>query len=204
MLILASASPRRAELLRAAGMPFTAFPVDIDETPLPGEAADDHVRRLAETKARAAAARHPDAIVLGADTVVVIDDRILGKPRDAHDAKAMLHALSGRAHDVLTGVAIAMPRLKPGPSQPDPEGAGFSRRTLVEVAYTRVWFGELSAGDVDGYVASGEPVDKAGAYAIQGLASRFVTRIDGLYSNVVGLPIALVWKMIRQGGMQYP
>ncbi len=183
MLILASASPRRAELLTAARIPFETLPVDIDETPLPGETPDAHVRRLAAEKARAAAAQRPGATVLGADTVVVVDDRILGKPRDAADAAAMLRALSGRAHEVLTGVAVHGPSASP---------------TVIEIARTRVWFCPLSEQDISHYVASGEPLDKAGAYAIQGIASRFVERIDGSYSNVVGLPVALVHRILRE------
>lgn len=181
MLILASGSPRRAELLEAAGIAFEAVPADIDETPLDGEPPDAHVRRLAVEKARAAAIRRPGSVVLGADTIVVVDQRILGKPKDAADARAMLVALSGRAHAVLTGVALLTPGADP----------------IVEVARTEVWFVPLGLHAIDWYVASGEPMDKAGAYAIQGLASRFVERIEGSYTNVVGLPVALVYRLLQ-------
>jgi septum formation protein len=179
MLILASASPRRAELLRAAAIAFETLAVHIDEAPLADELPEPHVRRLAEAKARAASARRPGAIVLGADTVVVADDRILGKPRDAVDAARMLSLLAGREHEVLTGVCLVT-----------------ADAAIVEVERSRVWFSPLNAEEIAWYVASGEPMDKAGAYAIQGLASRFVERIEGSYSNVVGLPVALVYRLL--------
>jgi septum formation protein len=178
-LVLASASPRRAELLRLAGFTFEVAPADVDEMPREAELAEHYVRRLAEAKARAVAAQHPGAAVLGADTTVAVDGAILGKPADSADAVAMLHRLQGRAHDVLTGVAVV--------------GPGWSASS---VATTRVWMAPLTAEDIDGYVASGEPMDKAGAYAIQGLASRFVTRIEGSYPNVVGLPVHLVHELL--------
>lgn len=181
MLVLASESPRRADLLKAAGLSFEVLSVPVDETPWERETPDAHVRRLAEAKARAVAARRPDAVVLGADTVVVVDGRILGKPVDAADAASMLRSLSGRDHEVLTGVCVVGRGLTP----------------TVEVACTRVWFSALSEGEIDRYVRSGEPMDKAGAYAIQGLGSRFVERIDGSYSNVVGLPVALVYRLLQ-------
>jgi nucleoside triphosphate pyrophosphatase len=187
MLILASASPRRAELLTTAGIAFEVLPVEIDETPLHAEPADAHVRRLSEEKARAAFALRPDATVLGADTVVVIHDRILGKPQSAAQAAAMLRTLSGRVHEVLTGVAIMAATLgKPTPS------------ISSAVARTQVWFSKLTDEEIEWYVATGEPMDKAGAYAIQGLASRFVERIDGSYSNVVGLPVGTVYRMLSK------
>ena len=182
-LLLASASPRRAELLKAAGIAFETLATDIDETLLDNERPEPHVRRLAEQKARAAHALRPDAVILAADTVVVIDDRILGKPRDAEEARAMLRALSGRAHEVVTGVAVL-----------DGSGGGLD----LAVDRTQVWFAELSDDAIAWYVASGEPMDKAGAYAIQGLGSRFVDRIDGSYSNVVGLPVALAYRLLRK------
>ena len=175
MLILASASPRRAELLRAAGIPFETLAVDLDETPLPGESAEAHVRRLAEAKARAALARQPEALVLGADTIVVLDGEVLGKPRDADDARRMLRRLAGRDHEVLTGVAFVS-----------------STASAIDVGRTRVWFAPMTEAEIDEDVKSGEPMDKAGAYGIQGLASRYVDRIEGSYTNVVGLPVALV------------
>lgn len=176
MLVLASASPRRVALLEAAGFVCEVRPVDIDETRRGGEAANVYVERLALDKAGAAAATCRDRVVLGADTAVVVDSDVFGKPADAADARAMLRRLRGRAHLVLTGVAIVAP--------------GDFRTSFVES--TTVWFSEMSDAEVDWYVASGEPADKAGAYAIQGLASRFIPRIDGSYTNVVGLPVAAV------------
>ena len=181
-LVLASASPRRAELLRGAGIEFDVTPADVDETVQPGERPDAYVRRVAAAKARAVAARARERVVLAADTTVVIDDVMLGKPVDDNDAKRMLCLLSGRTHDVLTAVAVFR--------------AGMDE-SLVDVERTEVEFAPLTEFEIDWYVATGEPRDKAGAYAIQGYASRFVTRIDGSYSNVVGLPIALVYQMLK-------
>ena len=196
-LVLASASPRRADLLRAAGIDFDVEIADVDETPLPGETPHDYVRRLAEAKARAVAERMSGRFVLGADTAVVIDGEIFGKPEDAADAERMLTRLSGRAHEVMTGVALV--RLKPDATnirlKPD------ATNVDVRVATTLVEFAAMTPAEVRWYVASGEPVDKAGAYAIQGLASRFVTRIDGSYSNVVGLPVAMVYAMCTRAGI---
>jgi septum formation protein len=180
-LVLASASPRRADLLQAAGFTFTVAHADIDETPSPDEPADRYVLRLAEAKARAVAAQFLDGAVLGADTTVVVDGDILGKPTDAHDAAAMLRRLQGRSHEVMTGVALV--------------ARGAAR---VELATTRVWFAPMTEHDIAAYVASGEPMDKAGAYGIQGRAARYVTRIDGSYSNVVGLPVAIVHALVRE------
>ena len=181
VIVLASASPRRAELLAAAGVPFDVDTADVDETPHDGEAPLDYVRRLAEAKARAVAVRHPARLVLGADTTVVVDGTILGKPVDAADAGDMLRRLSGRSHQVLTGVALVRD----------------GRTVEVDVAVTEVWFAPMTEADIDAYVATGEPMDKAGAYGIQGRAACFVTRIDGSYSNVVGLPVALVHRWLR-------
>lgn len=180
MLILASRSPRRAELLQAAGIPFEVFAVDVDESVAKLEPPGEHVRRLARQKAEAGFALHPDAVVLGADTIVLVGGEILGKPRDAKDAVRMLRVLSGREHEVLTGVAIVSRR---GP--------------VVEVARTRVWVNPLQEVEISDYVATGEPLDKAGAYAIQGLGSKFIDRIQGSYSNVVGLPVALVYRLLK-------
>lgn len=174
-LILASASPRRAELLRAAGVRFEVLVVDADETRLAGERADRYVERVAGLKAAAAVEQRPDAVVLAADTAVVVDGDVFGKPSDAAEATRMLRRLSGRAHEVLTGVVIVSPA---------------RRVSLVET--TTVWLAPLSDEELAWYVASGEPMDKAGGYAVQGLASRFVTRIEGSYTNVVGLPVARV------------
>jgi septum formation protein len=180
MLVLASASPRRQELLRAAGIPFEVQPANIAEDPLPGEDAKSCAERLAREKAMAIARQRPNDLVLGADTVVVIDKQILGKPNDATDARRMLRLLSGRTHQVITGVCLT------------------SRgQTSVMSETTSVEFSELSDTEIVDYVASGEPMDKAGAYAIQGMAARWIPRIEGDYSNVVGLPVALVWRMLR-------
>jgi septum formation protein len=180
MLVLASASPRRQDLLRAAGFDFVVDAADVDESRLPAETPRQYVERLACAKARSVSQRHPDALVLGADTAVVLGDEVLGKPDSPEAAAAMLGRLSGRAHEVLTGVAVI--------------GRGQVRSRVEQ---TTVWIQRLSPQDVAAYVASGEPLDKAGAYAIQGLASRFVSRIDGSYSNVVGLPLVAVAQLLR-------
>src|SRR5258706_10869313 len=176
LLILASASPRRAELLKAAGFAFEVRPVDVDERLRENESPADYVCRLASEKARALAHdARPDVVILGADTTVVVDGRILGKPRDDNEARAMLELLSGRPHEVITGVSLWSPS-----------------EELVGMDTTTVWFRPLSWTEIARYVATGECRDKAGAYAIQGRASRFVPRISGSYANVVGLPIAMV------------
>lgn len=183
-LVLASASPRRAELLQIAGFSFDVRPVDVDERPLAGETPATYVQRVALAKARAAAARYPTDVVLAADTTVVSVDAergapglraMLGKPSSREDAASMLRQLQGRMHEVLTGVALA---------------AGARTSTFVET--TRVWFGPMSETDIAWYLDTGESMDKAGAYGIQGMASRFIRRIDGSYTNVVGLPVAQV------------
>jgi len=181
MLVLASASPRRQELLRSAGINFEVQPADIPENALPGEAAKDCAERLAREKALAVARQRPHDCVLGADTVVVVDGQLLGKPSDAADATRMLRLLSGREHQVITGVCLVVS------AQPSIA----SETTLVTVS-------EITEKDIADYIASGEPIDKAGAYAIQGLASRWIPRIEGDYSNVVGLPVALVLRMLRE------
>jgi len=177
-LLLASTSPRRAELLRAAGFEFDAVRSDVDESPLPGEQPRDYVLRLALGKARAASPA-PGQIVIGADTTVVVDGAMLGKPGSAEEAAAMVARLAGRTHEVWTGVALRL-----------------DGREVCDVGISRVEFAPLTAEEIAWYVASGEPEGKAGAYAVQGLASRFVTRIDGSYSNVVGLPVALVYQLL--------
>jgi septum formation protein len=192
MLILASASPRRQELLRNAGIPFTVQPADIDETPRAGEAARDCAERLAREKALAVSRRCPENYVLGADTIVVVDDAILGKPRDADDAARMLRMLSGRTHAVITGVCV----VGPAASSQLPVASKTEPQTTSETTF--VSMGELSDDEIRDYVATGEPMDKAGAYAIQGRASRWIPRIEGDYSNVVGLPVALVYAMLRE------
>jgi septum formation protein len=182
-LVLASRSPRRAELLEAAKIPFVLRVADIDETALPGETPRDYVLRVAKEKARAVPAAESET-VLAADTTVVLGTEILGKPRDAADAVRMLSALAGRRHDVLTGVSIIRGGV----------------RLALEVASTGVWFNPMSTAEIAEYVTSGEPMDKAGAYAIQGIASRWITRIDGSYTNVVGLPVELVHRLLRGSG----
>ena len=177
--MLASKSPRRAELLAAAGIEFTVRVADIDETPREFEPARDYVLRVAEEKARAVQAA-ADEIVLAADTTVVLAGQILGKPEDEAEAVRMLRALAGKRHEVMTGVCMQ-----------------HRDRVVTELAATAVWFNPMTQGDIDDYVASGEPMDKAGAYGIQGLASKFIERIDGSYSNVVGLPAALVWRLLK-------
>jgi septum formation protein len=197
-LVLASASPRRAELLRAAGFEFDIITADVDESLLHGEAAAAYVERLAESKARIVAPRAASRPILGADTVVLCGDEILGKPTDSDDAKRILRMLSGRWHQVMTGVCLLYQPAEDGPPG-SRAGAGFDR--LSGVASTAVEFVPLTAAEIDWYVSSEEPSDKAGAYAIQGLASRFITRIDGSYSNVVGLPVALVYDLCKQAGI---
>jgi len=187
-LVLASASPRRTNLLAELGLPFEVRPADVDETPHPGESAEALVARLARAKAEAGAgAAGSDAIVLGADTTVVVDGAILGKPRDDAEAAWMLGRLAGRRHDVLTGVSVR-------------HGA----HEVGRVESTAVWVSALTTEDIAWYVASGEGRDKAGAYAIQGLASRFIPRIDGSYANVVGLPVAAVAELLRSVLASHP
>jgi septum formation protein len=195
-IVLASASPRRAELLRAAGYAFETLVVDLDESLRPGDTPETYVRRLAmeksaqalaaiETSNRTSSPDDPegiaDIVVLGADTTVVVDDTILGKPRDDGDARSMLRRLSGRTHRVLTGISLR-----------------FREQEVGRVESTTVEFSVLGETDIEWYVTSGEGRDKAGAYAIQGLASRFIPRIDGSYSNVVGLPLAAVHELVAE------
>ena len=185
-LILASASPRRAEILRDAGYHFSVLSSAIDETPYPDEFPQDLVQRLANTKADLAAARAVGpAIVIAADTEVVLDGHIFGKPRSSDDARRMLTKLSGRTHAVLTGVCLI--RL------PDAERISFVETTLVQ-------FAPLSEEEITRYLASGEPHDKAGAYAIQGYAARYIPRIEGCYFNVVGLPLARLQQALTELG----
>jgi len=194
MLVLASASPRRQELLHSAGIAFTVQPADINETPLPGESPRDCAERLAREKAVAVFQGRAGDYVLGADTIVVVDGAILGKPRDADDAARMLRLLSGRTHTVITGVCV----VNPGASG---QGSGAGKTDLLTASETTlVTVCELSDKEIRDYVATGEPMDKAGGYAIQGIASRWIPRIEGDYSNVVGLPVALVYRMLRTRG----
>ena len=179
-LILASASPRRRELLRRAGIAHRVRPAAVDEKARRGEEPEAYVARLA--RAKATAAWRSGETVLGADTVVVAGRRLLGKPRDGRDAARMLRLLAGRVHQVLTGICLL-----------GPDGAA-----LAAVVRTRVWFRHMTAAEIAAYVASKEPLDKAGAYAIQGLASKFVSRIEGCYCNVVGLPVSKVDELLRE------
>ena len=194
-LILASASPRRQELLRAAGIAVTVQPTNIPEFPLDGEAARVFAERLAREKAWAIFKQRPTDFVLGADTVVVVDKEILGKPRNPADAERMLRRLSGRSHEVTTGVCVMGPKTNT-PANPKPEPALGDTRSET----TTVTMAGLTDEEIRAYVASGEPMDKAGAYAIQGMASRWIPRIEGDYSNVVGLPVALVYRMLKEAG----
>ena len=180
MIVLASSSPRRQELLRHAGIPFEVQPADIDEQPLKDEGAKECAERLASEKALAVARQRPTDFILGADTVVTVNNEILGKPIDVADARRMLRLLSGRDHYVITGVCLIA----------DGKQLVASETTLVSVL-------EISDREIADYIATGEPMDKAGAYAIQGIASRWIPRIEGDYSNVVGLPVALVWRLLR-------
>jgi nucleoside triphosphate pyrophosphatase len=182
-LLLASKSPRRAEILRAVNWPFESVPADIDETQKPHEDAPTYVLRLAREKAAAVANARSEGLVLGADTVVVIDGTILGKPRDDDDAVRMLRMLRGRWHEVLTGVALIR--------------AGTDRYVTGQQS-TRVRFSELTDEEIDWYVASGEPLDKAGAYAVQGMAGLLIEEVQGEYFNIVGLPIRLVYELARK------
>jgi septum formation protein len=201
MLVLASASPRRQELLRNAGISFAVQLADVDETPLPGEGARECAERLAREKALTVWRSRPHDSVLGADTVVVVDETILGKPVDAEDAARMLRMLSGREHRVITGVCLIKPALStqyPVPSERSDDHDPTKNENLrLDSETTLVTMSEISEKEILDYVATGEPMDKAGAYAIQGIASRWIPRIEGDYSNVVGLPVALVYRMLR-------
>jgi len=180
VLVLASKSPRRQQILRDAGIPFIVRAADLAEERRAGESPIDYVRRLAEEKAFAVPIA-PGEVVLGADTTVVVDDHVLEKPHDPADALRMIALLSGREHKVITGICLRSESQK-----------------IVDVAITRVRFVQLSREEMETYAASGEPMDKAGAYAIQGLASKFIDRIEGDYFNVVGLPVALVYRHLRR------
>ncbi len=186
MMILASASPRRRALLEQLGIAHEVMPADVDERPEPGEVAESLAPRLARAKALAIAERHPDRLVLGADTVVVVDGRLLGKPLDEAEVARMLAMLSGRAHRVVTAVALAR---------------GTQVRERCDV--TRVWFRALTPREIDDYVATGEPLDKAGAYGVQGFGGALIERIDGDYFGVMGLPLRLVVELLDWAGEPY-
>jgi septum formation protein len=183
-LILASKSARRAEILQAVGWPFEAIASNVDETRAPSEDAVCYVERLAREKAQTVAAGVSGGLVLGGDTVVVIDDEILGQPRDDEDARRMLRLLSGKWHEVVTGVALVP--------------AGQLAHTQVDHEITRVRFAEMSDAEMEWYLATGEPMDKAGAYGIQGRAGLFIEEIEGDYFNIVGLPVRLVYEMVQR------
>ncbi|MGA8767339.1 MAG: Maf family protein [Candidatus Acidiferrales bacterium] len=187
-LVLASASPRRAEILRNAGIAFETHAPILDEARRSGELRADYVRRLALAKARAAASSQreaADCLFIGADTVVVAADEVLGKPESPEDARRMLCLLSGTVHEVHTGLAVVR---RPG-----------AMEAVVE-EITRVTFAPLSEEEIESYIATGEPFDKAGAYGIQGIGGRYVTRIEGCYFNVMGLPLARLWLLLRELG----
>jgi len=192
VLVLASASPRRQELLRNAGIAFVVCPADIPETPLPNETPTVLAERLAQEKARAVSHQRPGHVILGADTIVVVDEEILGKPRDAADAARMLRLLSGRSHLVITGVCLRTENRE--------LNTGF---VDVRSEITLVVMEPLSEDEIRDYIATVEPMDKAGAYAIQGIASRWISRIEGDYFNVVGLPVALVLRMLKEQGVVF-
>jgi septum formation protein len=187
-LVLASASPRRAELLKAAGIEFDVMPADVDEAMDVEDTPEGYVRRVAQLKAEAVLPGAGERPVLGADTIVIVGHAVLGKPSDTADAGRMLRLLAGREHSVMTGVCLINPAAESG-------------RVQMSTTRTSVEFAGLTDEEISWYVASGEPMDKAGAYAIQGLASRFVTRIEGSYSNVVGLPVALVYDLCKRAGL---
>jgi septum formation protein len=180
-LILASGSPRRAEILNAVGWPFEVVTSGIDETRKPDEDPKSYVQRLALEKAQAVASKRHDRLILAADTTVVVENHLLGQPEDDHDAQRMLKLLSGKWHEVLTGVALIR----------------IGGESNLGIETTRVRFAELSEREIDWYVSTGEPRGKAGAYGIQGKAALFVEEVSGDYFNIVGLPIRLVYEMIR-------
>jgi nucleoside triphosphate pyrophosphatase len=180
-LILASKSPRRAELLRTVGWEFEAMAANIDETVRANESAVDYVQRLAQEKAEAVAQRLDSGVVLGADTIVKVDATVLGQPRDEQDARRMLRLLSGKWHEVLTGVAVV---------------SVAEDHKMVAHQVTRVRFAEMSAAEIEWYLSTGETSDKAGAYAIQGHGAVFIEEVQGDYFNIVGLPIRLVYKLL--------
>ena len=185
-VVLASGSPRRRQLLTMIGIRHQVIAADIDEAYLPGEAPPAHAERLAREKGGVVAARNEDALVISADTIVVVDGEVLGKPRDAADAARMLHQLSGREHDVFTAVAVTR-----------------RGRTEAGVEQVRVTFRELSEDDVRAYIATGEPMDKAGSYGIQGYGATIVERIDGDYFAVMGLALGRMVRLMRAVGVAY-
>jgi septum formation protein len=209
-LILASSSPRRQELLREIGIPFQVHAANINEDQIAHEPPIAYALRLAREKAQIVAAQYPQSYVLGADTIVVIDGEVLGKPQDHADAARMLRLLSGRAHEVTTAVSLIAPSTLSPSAVPSGTVAPFPvvpftvvPGTLAETraSTTKVYFREIAEAEIQQYVAGGEPMDKAGAYAIQGGASRWTDRIEGEFSNVVGLPLSLVTEMLKITGL---
>src|SRR4051794_13042184 len=203
-LILASSSPRRQELLREIGVPFQVHAANINEDQIAGEAPIAYALRLAREKAQAVAAQYPESYVLGADTIVVLRGEVLGKPKDQQDAARMLRLLSGRDHEVTTAVSLIMPSaVPPSTAVPNMLVGTVAQGTLAETraCTTKVYFREIAETEIQQYVAGGEPMDKAGAYAIQGGASRWTDRIEGEFSNVVGLPLSLVTEMLKITGL---
>ena len=185
-IILASSSPRRKDLLRQIGLDFSVDPADVDERVLPGESPEGYAVRVALDKARLAASRAVAGIVIAADTIVVVDDEILGKPADAGDAERMLKMLSGKVHRVITGLAVM---------------DAATGKTLTQTSITHVWFRRLMQQEIVSYIATGEPLDKAGAYGIQERGALLVDKIEGCYYNVVGLPLSLLGKLLRDFGI---
>ncbi|MCH4266506.1 MAG: Maf family protein [Solobacterium sp.] len=179
-LILASKSPRRRQLLEKCGLPFEVSPADIDETINENGYLPDQIRMLAERKAAAVLKDHPNEVVIGSDTIVTIDQKVLGKPKDAEDAKRMLRQLSGHTHEVITGICILS-----------------SMREYSNVSVSEVTFADLDDQEIEKYVETGEPMDKAGAYAVQGIASRYITRIHGDYYSIMGLPVSMVYEELK-------
>jgi septum formation protein len=190
-LILASASPRRRDLLAACGIPFEIVPSMIDEHPLRDEQAAAYVRRLALAKAESVAQHHTEAVVLGADTTVTIDGLILAKPQSLDDARQMLHRLCGREHEILTGVAVVAGKM----------ARRVGDRSAQAMVASRVLMRHFTAATIEWYIATGEPVDKAGAYAVQGLGGALVERVEGSYTNAVGLPLAETLALLRRFGI---
>ncbi len=207
-LILASGSPRRSEILSSVGWEFEKHVADIDETEKNGENPAEYVQRLAKEKAEAVASNYENALVLGADTTVVIDNKIIGKPVDLDDAREMLRILSGHWHEVLTGVALVKisdfrfqisdkEKAKNKETDENPQSSIHNLQTVVGLQATRVKFNELNYEEIEYLVKFGEPLDKAGAYAVQAQAALFIEKIEGDYWNVVGLPINLVYRLMR-------
>lgn len=183
-LILASQSPRRKDLLNKAGLEFDVIPADVDENPDPARSVEDNIKRLASQKAEAVGKNHPEAWVLGADTVVVLDGKIIGKPLDRYDAQRILNELSGKTHQVITGFSLRVP----------------GGKTISETVTSTVSFHPLNENTIEDYIQTGEPMDKAGAYAIQGIGKNLVAGFTGSYSNIVGLPVDEVLVCLKNAG----